>query len=90
MVDIILKFITDYPATGDVDESVRDFKKIANRYITKGDFYKDFITVFPAQAILLPGNYHKLFYLIKIVRLKRGIERLDIFKIMSFYKKIQH
>ena len=79
MIDFLIQFLVDYPICANSDTSVTDFSKIFNRYIQEGDFVLNLIAVVPLQLIKLRKNYHELFYIVKIVRIKRGLEKLDIY-----------
>ena len=57
-------------------DHVRNLKKIAINYI-QTDFKMDFIPLIPMQLISLPRNRGRLFYLVKIVRLLKGLKILD-------------
>ena len=88
MIDFLIQFLVDYPICANSETSVKDFSKIFNRYIQEGDFVLNLIAVVPLQLIKLRKNYHELFYIVKIVRIKRGLEKLDIYVLMTYYKKI--
>ena len=71
-------FLTDYRVEGESFPE-KNFFKIAQRYL-KGEFLIDFIPLVPIPLML---NLHtfpdgKLFYLLKIVRLKRGLEVFNV------------
>lgn len=55
----------------------------------KGDFFMDILPIIPFD-LLIPQNYkiHRLLYLIKIIRFKRGVKLFNPNKIMNLVKKI--
>ena len=78
LISIIKCFLTDYRVEGESFPK-KNFFKIAQRYL-KGDFMIDFIPIVPIPFMI---NLHtfpdgKLFYLLKIVRLKRGLEVFNV------------
>ena len=63
-----------YPSSLEVE---RNLKKLVKIYITKGTFPYDIITVVPYNKMLkgvLDLKYHRLFYLIKIIRIINGFD----------------
>ena len=70
------------------EEKVK-FQKIAKDYIADG-FWIDFIPIVPIQLINLPNNRHRLFYLIKLVRILKGFALFDVDKILRMVKSKQH
>ena len=75
---MLLVFFTEY-----VDDNcmssppIRDFTGIAYKYLTNGQFIIDLIPLVPLQLIKLEGIAN-LFYLIKIYRLKKGLNLLNV------------
>jgi hypothetical protein len=67
-------------------EVVRDVNRIFKNYL-KNSFWGDLITVLPIYPILGDANERfKYFNLIKIYRIKRGLEVFDIQKIVDAYR----
>ena len=55
------------------------------RYL-RGEFWTDFIPIIPLQALPLNG-YERLFFLIKIMRLIKGLQIFDVAQLMKVIKK---
>lgn len=55
------------------------------RYL-KGEFWKDFIPIIPLQLLDI-GEDRRLFYIIKIMRLIKGLQVFDVANIMEIIKK---
>lgn len=55
------------------------------RYL-KGEFWKDFIPIIPLQLLNI-GEDRRLFYIIKIMRLIKGLQVFDVANIMEIIKK---
>jgi hypothetical protein len=64
---------------------VKDITQISLRYL-KGEFYKDFIPIIPLQLLDFGGD-ERLFYIIKIMRLIKGLQVFDVAQIMVIIKK---
>ena len=68
-VDIVLNFFQEY-RDSETYTTVRSLKKIAIRYVFKGWFVVDFVTVFPFTLILTSnGLVTKLFRLFRLPRM---------------------
>ena len=79
IIDIVCGFLTDYISEESI-YPVKNIEKIALRYV-KGNFIFDFIAVFPFVTIVESFSienmnngysYHKLFFLLKLTRLKKA------------------
>ena len=75
--DLICNFFVEYiPAkTEENKEPIRDFVEIGTRYL-KGQFLFDFIPILPLHLVYLPYNLSRLFYLVKMIRVKRVMKVL--------------
>lgn len=86
MLSIIKQFLTEYTPEGETIP-VRDLQKIAKRYIKDG-FLLDFICVLPISRMLkFMGEEARLFYLIKSIRIHKGIR---IFSVPAMMKGIKN
>lgn len=82
---LLKNFLTEYRADG-VAKPVRDYKKIATRYLSNG-FILDFLMIVPfAQFFISLTEYSRLFLLIKTYRLVKG---LKIFNVSIIIQRIQ-
>lgn len=73
ILDLILNFFQEYKDS-ETFENVRDHRKIAKKYILKGNFFIDFIAVFPFVAIFKDNALlTKLFRLFRLPRLTKLI-----------------
>lgn len=87
--DMLLNFLTEFYQDGEI-EPVRDLARISKRYLKAG-FVSDLIPLLPLPFIVgahtLPG---RLLYLLKLFRLKRGLDAFDVGVAISMIKfKIQ-
>ena len=75
---MLMSFITDYvDPNKPLGLPIRDSSKIFQRYIY-GSFTFDAIALAPFYMIKLYRDRQKLLYIIKIIRLKKGFDNLDI------------
>ena len=69
---------------------VTDHKHISQRYMKKGTFYQDLIALLPMTLIFFHNNYfdefYRLFFLIKVIRIKKGFDIFDVPHIMETVK----
>ena len=83
---MMLEFITEYKPEGDLSAPVRDLQAISMNYL-KGRFIYDFIPILPlGELIKFEGGYERLFYLIKIIRIGKGLVIFTTQNIMSVFK----
>lgn len=77
---VLLSFFVEYtdPRT---NENVRDLSKISWNYLTT-QFITDLIPLIPLQAVRIQ-NFQRLFYLIKLIRLQRGLELFNVTALMQ-------
>lgn len=87
IISIIKKFITEYTADGEIMPE-RDIMKIYDRYL-KTEFLRDFIPIFPITFILDMSykKYGRIFYLIKIIRLTKGLKFFNVQQTMDYFKR---
>ena len=82
---MLLQFFKEYTPEFDL-VPVRDIKKISYHYLTN-QFKWDFLPLIPFQYMDLPNNSNRLFFLIKMIRLYKGIKMFDVNAIMTYLKK---
>ena len=77
LVDMFVRFITsiDNPTDPNFLEPIRDISKTSSAYL-RGNFLEHLIPLVPLQLLKLTRNRANLLYILKIVRIKRGIENL--------------
>lgn len=87
MFNILFHFLTDYVPDGEISPE-RDLAKIAERYLHT-EFRMDFIPTFPLTFFFdnTSSKYWRLLYLIKVIRLIKGIEIYDVQMMMDYLKK---
>ena len=85
--NILVNFLTEYVPDGEIVPE-RDIAKIADRYFHT-DFLMEFIPTFPLTFIFnnTHEKYWRLFYLIKVIRIVKGIEIYDVQMMMDFLKE---
>lgn len=86
-MNILVNMLTDYVPDGEIIPE-RDIAKIAERYL-KEEFMIDFIPTFPFTFFFdnSKQKYWRLFYLIRIIRILKGIEIYDVQMIMDYLKE---
>jgi len=84
LLDFILNFFVEYAPDCLDDPPIREFKVISNQYL-KGNFMKEFIPLIPLQLVNL-HSLGTLFYLIKLLRLPRGLTLLNVQKFLRIVK----
>lgn len=65
---------------------ITDPARTITRYITT-DFVYDFIPLIPLQIVPLDRNRQYIFYLLKMIRLKKGFKILEVPAMMEKIKK---
>lgn len=81
VLSIIINFTTEYKPDG-ISKPVRDFKKIAIRYLHNG-FIMDLLMVIPFNYIFGRRRNSKLAYFIKTYRLVKGIRIFNVSQLIS-------
>lgn len=82
MIDLVSNFFHSY-VDQDTYEEVKDLKLIARKYVYKGWFFIDFISVFPFKWFI-SSKKTTLTKLLRLLRLPRLIKLIDI----SRFKKL--
>jgi hypothetical protein len=83
---MVLQFFLEYcPESTNVP--VRDLKKIAINYLY-GEFKFDILALLPFQIMTLKNNRQYLFFIIKLLRLAKGIRLFNVSKIMSYFQNL--
>ena len=76
LITLITRFFTDYTINGE-PEPVRDLSKIRKHYFFSSSFVIDFVPQIPFHKFFSepagPNSYVKLLYLIKIIRMIKGL-----------------
>lgn len=87
LIDMISQFFTSFTSSNKTGKfSIREFSLILDHYI-KGSFVKDLIPLLPLQYLSIPDNKQDLFLLIKIFRLTKGLEMMNVTRFMVSLKK---
>ena len=88
-LDILTNFVLSYTDVGSgSDFPVRDVVKIAKRYF-KGRFFWDLLPIIPLQDLPSTNKRSSLFYLVKLIRLQKGFEILNVPVWVSKLKVLQ-
>ena len=87
LITILKNFSTDYTPLGST-EVVKNLRLISLRYLKEGGFILDFICIFPFVELFKNYFEHKvqLFYLIKTLRIFKGIKIFNVSKMMAGIK----
>ena len=83
-IHMILQFFKEIKL-GYTSKPIRRVHLIAKHYL-KNEFIWDLIPLIPLQLIKLKNNRVRLFFLIKIYRLKKGFKLFDVQKILKSFK----
>lgn len=90
LIDFMMTFFVDYKDQMKNHEHViRDHEKIATRYIQNGSFKIDILALLPVQWLVLERNRQRYLYIFKLIRLKQGLDNMDINKVLRVYKSNQ-
>jgi len=83
---MILQFFLEFcPESTNVP--VVDIQKIAVHYL-EGEFKGDMIAILPLQIVQLRNNRQYLFFIIKLIRLGKGIRLFNVKAIMSYFQNL--
>ena len=82
-LDLIFNFMLEY-RDPDTYKSVRKHKMIAKKYIFRGWFFVDFVSVFPFYALFPEGG--QLMKLFRLFRLPKLVKLIDISKFNQLLK----
>ena len=84
---IVQRFLTDFTLEGET-EPVKNLLKIVKRYLHSWGFIMDIIPIIPFQLIFHNiGKYSKLFFLLKILRMFKGLSFFNVTILFDFIKK---
>lgn len=84
IIDMATKFLTTYIDNKSKCKIV-DSDLITQHYRENG-FYRDLLALIPLQLIPIENEINNLFYLIKIVRIFKAIENLNISAVVQTFK----
>ena len=87
IIDLVMNFFVEYTPVKTGQHNIRKFSLIAQNYL-KGQFLFDVIPIIPFHLISLPYNSARLLYLIKMIRIKRAMNLLNIKTIMRYVKHV--
>lgn len=89
LLDMMLIFFTDIvDPNKPLGAPIRDHAKIFTKYMKSGFAY-DIIALTPFYMLKLDRKREYLLYIIKLIRLKRGFDNLDVLSLLTYYKKEQ-
>ena len=75
-IDMVLQFFKEFTSeTSSIP--VRNLEKISMNYLQNGFAY-DFIAILPLQVLHLKNKRENLFFLIKLVRLEKGVRLMNV------------
>ena len=87
LADMMISFITDYvDPQKPLGAPIRELSRIFSKYISGGFMY-DFIALTPFYMLNMVRDRQKLLYIVKLIRLKRGFDNLDVLSFLTAYKK---
>ena len=87
LIDMISQFFTSYPCSNKTAKcNIRDISLIIDHYI-RGGFVSDLIPLLPFQYLSIPNDKADLFLLIKIFRISKGLDMMNVTKFMISTKK---
>lgn len=84
IIDMATKFLTTFIDTKSKNK-ITDSDVIVTHYKENG-FYRDLLALIPLQMIPIDNGINNLFYLIKIVRIFKAIENLNITTVVQTFK----
>jgi len=89
-VDILIHFILDIKSSHKTAAyTIRSFHTIVKKYV-HGDLVYDIIPLIPLQLIQLENNAQNIFFLIKVLRLRRCLKKASIMsamKVVNYFKE---
>lgn len=80
-LSVLFNFILEFKQDGSM-HPIRDLELIAKNYLS-GNFVFDVIPCIPLQYVNIGGR-EKMFYLIKIMRLYKGIQFMDVSAMVAY------
>lgn len=87
LLDILVHFLLDYYPSPTSNSTIRDPAKIAVRYAMSLEFFLDLLPTIPFQLIELDKNKQNVFYIIKTIRMVKGINQINISHFMQYLKE---
>ena len=88
LIDMITTFFVEYIPEQEGVPKIKDHYNIAKRYLNN-NFIREAIPLFPLHYIEI-GELSNLWYVVKLIRIIRGFELLNVHRIMlnvkRFYK----
>lgn len=87
-IDCLVQFVLSYDKVNSTEIGVERRITFTSENYIKTRFLRDLIPLIPFHLINTQNGLGKLFYLIKLMRLKKGFELLNISKIMIKLKDI--
>jgi hypothetical protein len=86
-INMVLNFLTDFVREGE-NIPVQDINEIVYHYFS-GDFVWDFMPLVPFSFFLDNGvhSFLRLFFCVKVLRVKTGFNSFDVGKIYHFIKR---
>ena len=86
MIDMALQFFLEYTPEGvAIPES--DLKKISWHYLN-GDFKLDMLALIPFQFLQMKNNRQYLFFMIKLIRLEKGIRHISVPEMVNYFQNL--
>lgn len=87
LVDMIVNFFLDFQQNNKTIQIIsRDIREIVHRYV-HGEFLWDLVPLIPLQYIEMENNLNFTFYLVKVVRLRKGFGAFTINQIVYKIKE---
>ena len=87
LVDLLLHFNLDFPSSHKTASyAIREYVAIADNYI-HGDLLEDLIPLIPLQLMSLERNRHHLFFAIKIMRIFKAFEYMNVSRLMHYLQQ---
>jgi hypothetical protein len=87
LIDFVIHFFLSYPSPKSaLYKPVKDLSLIFQRYLW-GNMLEYLIPLIPLQLLILPKDRQKLFYLLKLIRIRRGLSNFKIGSFMQVLKK---
>ena len=88
LIDMIVNFFLDFQTNSKTVKIItRDIREIVHRYV-HGEFIWDLVPLLPLQYIEMESNLNFNFYLIKVIRLRKGFGAFSINQIVYKVKEM--
>ena len=89
LLDFITKFFLSFQDPKNQSNTVYDLEQIVTNYLN-GDFLKELIPLFPFYLFKWKRNRQNYFYIIKLIRVERGITFLNNQQQSNIFKDYQN